>query len=36
MAGLSGTFFAADEAAEGRAAFAAKRQPSWVPAAQEG
>ncbi|HUD36546.1 MAG TPA: enoyl-CoA hydratase-related protein [Streptosporangiaceae bacterium] len=36
MAGLSGTFFASDEAAEGRAAFAAKRDPSWAPATQEG
>jgi len=36
MAGLSGTFFASDEASEGRAAFAAKRDPSWVRATQEG
>jgi methylglutaconyl-CoA hydratase len=35
MAGLSGRFFASDEAAEGRAAFAAKRDPSWVSAGRE-
>jgi methylglutaconyl-CoA hydratase len=35
MAALSGAFFGSDEAAEGRAAFAAKRDPAWVPAAPE-
>ena len=33
MSRLSAAFFASDEAAEGRAAFAAKRDPSWVPIA---
>ncbi|HUC60013.1 MAG TPA: enoyl-CoA hydratase-related protein [Streptosporangiaceae bacterium] len=32
MSRLSAAFFASEEAAEGRAAFAAKREPSWVPA----
>jgi methylglutaconyl-CoA hydratase len=32
MAELSGSYFGADEAREGMAAFAAKRDPSWVPA----
>jgi methylglutaconyl-CoA hydratase len=32
MSRLSAAFFASEEAAEGRAAFAAKRDPSWVPA----
>lgn len=31
MAELSATFFGSDEASEGMAAFAAKRDPSWVP-----
>lgn len=31
MAELSATFFGSDEAREGMAAFAAKRDPSWVP-----
>jgi methylglutaconyl-CoA hydratase len=31
MAELSGRFFGSDEASEGRAAFAAKRDPAWVP-----
>ncbi len=31
MAALSGSFFASEEASEGRAAFIAKRDPSWVP-----
>jgi methylglutaconyl-CoA hydratase len=35
MAGLSGRYFASGEAREGMAAFAAKRDPSWVPPAQE-
>ena len=33
MLQLSASFFAAPEAQEGMAAFAAKRPPSWVPAA---
>jgi methylglutaconyl-CoA hydratase len=35
MAALSATFFGSDEAREGMAAFAAKRDPSWVPANRE-
>ncbi len=31
MAELSATFFGSDEAREGMAAFAAKREPTWVP-----
>jgi methylglutaconyl-CoA hydratase len=31
MAALSATFFGSDEAREGMAAFAAKRDPAWVP-----
>ena len=31
MADLSGRFFGSDEAREGMAAFAAKRDPAWVP-----
>jgi methylglutaconyl-CoA hydratase len=34
MTELSGSFFESAEAAEGRAAFAAKRDPSWVPTGQ--
>jgi methylglutaconyl-CoA hydratase len=33
MAELSGRFFGSDEAREGMSAFAAKRDPAWVPAA---
>ena len=33
MGRLSATFFAAPEAQEGMAAFAAKRPPSWAPPA---
>ncbi len=33
MLQLSASFFAAPEAQEGMAAFAAKRPPSWAPAA---
>jgi len=36
MAELSGSFFASDEAREGMAAFAAKRDPAWVRAAGNG
>jgi methylglutaconyl-CoA hydratase len=35
MSRLSADFFASADAVEGRAAFAAKRDPSWVPAAGE-
>jgi methylglutaconyl-CoA hydratase len=35
MAKLSGSFFGSEEASEGRAAFAAKRDPAWVPVSQE-
>jgi methylglutaconyl-CoA hydratase len=35
MSALSATFFGSDEAREGMAAFAAKRDPAWVPARQE-
>lgn len=36
MAELSATFFGSDEAREGMAAFAAKRDPSWVTGSPEG
>jgi methylglutaconyl-CoA hydratase len=36
MADLSGRYFGSDEAREGMAAFAGKRDPSWVPPAEEG
>jgi methylglutaconyl-CoA hydratase len=35
MAELSGRYFGSDEAREGMAAFAARRDPAWVPPAQE-
>jgi methylglutaconyl-CoA hydratase len=35
MAELSGRYFGSDEAREGMTAFAAKREPSWVPAARD-
>jgi methylglutaconyl-CoA hydratase len=36
MAGLSGRFFGSDEAREGMAAFAAKRDPAWVQPQPDG
>ena len=36
MAGLSGRFFGSDEAREGMAAFAAKRDPAWVQPVPDG
>jgi methylglutaconyl-CoA hydratase len=36
MAELSGRYFGSDEAREGMTAFAAKRDPAWVPAALDG
>jgi len=36
MAELSGRYFGSDEAREGMAAFAAKRDPAWVPPEPEG
>lgn len=35
MAELSGRYFGSDEAREGMAAFAAKREPSWIPTARD-
>ena len=35
MAELSGRYFGSDEAREGMAAFAAKRDPAWVPPAKQ-
>ena len=35
MAELSGRYFGSDEAREGMTAFAAKREPAWVPAASD-
>ena len=36
MAELSGRYFGSDEAREGMTAFAAKRDPAWVPASSDG
>ncbi len=36
MAELSGQYFGSDEAREGMTAFAAKREPAWVPAGLDG
>ena len=36
MAELSGRYFGSDEAREGMTAFAAKRDPAWVPAGLDG